>query len=191
MCLIHKHTHKHPMANICSHIMLYTCIHFALAPSATLSLPVSSLNSSSQMSALTPSTTHETNQTPTMPSLEPTRAPTMPSEMTTVVIAAVVTSTVLLLVVVVAVVVVTMVVVMVVVLCKRQKKGESNLNVIKWECPWCHVFILERTNLSVLVYHAVRTYDVILLIIILLYIHKCCCLIGSGHAKVVHHMDVL
>ena len=159
MCLIHEHTHKHPMANICSHIMLYTCIHFALAPSATLSLPVSSLNSSSQMSALTPSTTHETNQTPTMLSLEPTHAPTMPSEMmthaptmpsemmthtptmpsemTTVVIAAVATSTVLLLVVVVAVVVVTMVVVMVVVVCKRQRKGESNvnLNVIKWECP--------------------------------------------------------
>ena len=115
----------------------------------------------------------------------------MPSQMTTVVIAAVVTSTVLLLVVVVAVVVVTMVVVMVVVVCKRQRKGESN--VIKCDClmvSCIHIgknkFICSHISCSTYI----RMYDEIVLIIILLYIHKCCCLIGSGHAKVVHHMDV-
>ena len=90
--------------------------------------------------------------------------------MTTVVIAAVVTSTVLLLVVVVAVVVVTMVVVMVVVLCKRQRKGESNLNVIQWECLMVSCIHIGK-NKFICSHISCSMYDVIMLIIKLLYIH--------------------
>ena len=122
--MMHKLAHEHPTANICSHNMLYTYIHFALPPSLpTPSLPAFSLNASSQMYAALTSPPLEPTQTPTIPSEMTTHTHIMPSEMTTVVIAAVATSTVLLLVVVVAVVVVTMVVVMVVVVCKRQRKG--------------------------------------------------------------------